>query len=488
MLFTIFSLQGTLSMIPSPLFFVRARRIVALGLSLTAGLIGLSLSTGAAAATKYDAKALERGMKEAPAVVATANLPCTVKEAAYIGAAKVKGEDGKEVSGQTYEVACTSGQGFVITKLADGKAGLTFNCNQAEVYNKARKEISTCQLPGNAINYTWLTPIVQKVKPACEVSKARWLGSIPTSKITRYEVACASTTGGIFDVPDHDSPNQSDLAYHSCLQVIGTNSQCEFVTKEEAIKSMAPQIAKASASCTVNNLRYAGASEDASYYEVGCANQAGFILVTTKSDEFKSIAGCDRAANIGGCKFTDMAAVSAQQNATYNTKLTKAGVTCNVKEYSLLGEVAAGTPNARELVEFNCPEKQWGLMAFIPTAATSTAKFEALDCFSVNARRIQGGRIKCQYVSDDVLLAQVAVMAKAAAPSVKADCVLKEVRYAGLNDADQPVVEIACVNKRGYLAAIDAKRTVLLDALPCRLASKYQQKCEIPENGTFVLP
>jgi hypothetical protein len=53
------------------------------------------------------------------------------------------------------------------------------------------------------------------------------------------------------------------------------------------------------------------------------------------------------------------------------------------------------------------------------------------------------------------------------------------------------VTELACVNKRGYIAVLDAKRTVFSPAVPCQVAAtsdKVPEKCTLPGNGANTAP
>jgi hypothetical protein len=83
--------------LPLPLMSLIITVLLALGLS----------NTASAATTPYNEKDLARGLKEAPAVVTAAGIPCEVVAAAYVGTGTTNDAGGKPVKGDTYEVACS---------------------------------------------------------------------------------------------------------------------------------------------------------------------------------------------------------------------------------------------------------------------------------------------------------------------------------------------------------------------------------------------
>ena len=135
----------------------------------------------------------------------------------------------------------------------------------------------------------------------------------------------------------------------------------------------------------------------------------------------------------------------------------------------------------RDYVEFKCPEQPWGLIGFVPQPG-SKSDVNVTDCFMDQVRHKS-----CTLTTADQLKAQIDKLIKAAEPTK--GCDTKEVRFIG--EAESPenalIVEVACVNKRGYIGVINPERTKI-DADPCRLAAAHHdaQKCTIPENGTYA--
>ncbi|MDC7693588.1 hypothetical protein PQU94_04750 [Asticcacaulis sp. DXS10W] len=447
------------------------------GAALAVAALALGCSAASAAeAVKLNDKQRAKGIAEAPALLMTAGVPCEPADAYYVGESTQKGADGKTVKFQVTEVACKAGIGYILNKNTVTNAVEKFNCTQAFSQNAANNKQIKCNLPANEKHYTWLTPLVQQYDAACTVSNARWMGTVTEQKFDRYEAACEGRAGVVLDVPYADSATK--LTFSNCLAVKG-NSACQYTTQEQAVQSLQAPAKQAQAACTVEKARWIGrvTSDGHDFFEIGCAGRPGFILQTTTALKYVANFGCDKAGTLGPCQYTDAASLSAEARAEYSQKLKAAGITCTVTEYNLIG---TETATKRDLVEFKCPEQKLGLAAFIPNTG-STAKFEAMDCFTMISRRKE-----CGFVPRATLDQHLNTLIKAA----KKDCEIQEVTYLGRGDDDTALVEIACTNKRGYVGAVAKARTGFEEVVSCSIAKsrKYPIQCEIPGNGTYVPP
>ncbi len=424
---------------------------------------------------------IKRGAKEAPAVVAAAQVPCEITEARYVADASAT-HDGKPVKGKAYEVSCGSNQGFFLIAFQDGKTDVT-NCNKAEAMHAQNPANPLCALKGNRINHYWLIPLAKSVTPDCNVAKARWITPNATGDKVFYELLCRTGVSGIYAIPNYDAADKT-IGYMNCLKTEGTPLKCQLSDRTETVKLLTPVAEGAKDDCTVSDLRYIGTAKDKDYYEVGCAPAPGFVMVLDDKDALLAAIGCDKAVAIGGCKFTDVAAVKAEQHAkaeanrtAYAAALDKADVDCSGDTFLRIG---AQADSGRDVVEFKCPEQPNGLMAFVP-AAKPDAAFESFDCFTARMRELP-----CKLTTEADLLARVKVIAKAS-KGVNPDCDVEAVRYAFMTGDGRLIAELACVNKRGYIAVLDVKRTVFSPAVPCDVAAKSDkvpEKCTIPGNGT----
>lgn len=463
-----------------PKFIDQVRTLIALTcLALMASLVmGQAAYAADAAPTKIDPKNVQKGMAEAPAVITAGNIPCTLTNALYIGASNVKTADGKGTKGQTYEVACKDAPGWILTMTADKQVVQPYNCTLGATYHKTHPEITPCILPENTPDYTWMNTVVQTYTPGCVVNNARIVGSISESKVDVYEYGCKDGPGGIVDLPQLGST--AKVEYRSCLMNSDSKNPCTFTTKDQIIAGFKPVITQADAKCVVSDLRFVGISsgKDGYFYEVGCSNQPGFIVLTGNDNSFKRIVPCGSAAGIGGCKFTTAEAAAADQNTTYTNVLKAAGKPCTVKEANVVGTQES---TKRDYVEFKCPEQPWGLIGFVPQPG-SQSTVNVTDCFVDQVRHKS-----CTLTTEAQLQAQVDKLIKIAEPGK--NCDVKQIRWIGESaDTEGAVImEIACTNKRGYIAVIDAKRSEI-SADPCKLAAAHgdKQKCTIPENGTYA--
>ncbi|MFT3998090.1 MAG: hypothetical protein QM667_11855 [Asticcacaulis sp.] len=448
------------------------------GAALAVAALALGCSAAAAAdAPKLNDKQRAKGVADAPAYIKGAGVPCELSDAYFIGESTVKSADGKSSKLQVLEVSCKAGGGFILNKNVGTGAYDDFNCTQAFSQNAANPKAIKCILPANDKHYVWLTPVAQKLDPACTVDRARWIGGVPAEKYDRYEVGCQGGAGFVMDVPYGDSKIQPSII--NCLMAKGGYA-CQLTTADQAARRLQPVVTQANSACTVEKARWLGriASENSDYFEIGCAGRAGFILQTDTNMKYKANYGCDRAGTLGPCQYTNTAAVTADMRDTYAAKLTALKVSCTISEFNIMG---VENSTKRELVEFKCPEHKFGLVALLQADGATVAP-ETMDCFTLTARRRE-----CTFVTRAQLDQQINTLIK----TVKQDCDVKQVSYLGRSDIEDGVlVEIACVNKRGYIADIAKTRVAFNDAVPCAIARsrKYDLQCQIPENGTYVPP
>ncbi|MBW8880806.1 MAG: hypothetical protein JF615_05075, partial [Asticcacaulis sp.] len=419
-------------------------------LALTAGLAlaaGFIANPAAAADNKVAADPITKGMAAAPGVVAAGKINCDIANAKEVGPTE-SDVDGKKVKGTIYEIACKTGPGFIITAISETQVKDPFTCNYLQKIKAKFPETPTCTLPENLPEYKWLAPVTLKFLPGCEVTGARLVGSTSTEPlIDRYEVGCKAGAGGVIDYPQLTASGEPD--FKSCLVMAESNSACTLTTKEQLIESMKPLATQANANCQVTDVRFVGVSKenDTLFYEFGCATPPGFMVATTSAGAFDRVVPCASAMGLGGCKFTDAGVAAADANGQYSKILKDAGYPCTVKDYNLIG-TQEGTK--RDYVEFTCPEQPFGLVGFVPQPG-STSATRVTDCFMD-----QVSRKACTLTTPAVLMKQLDKLIKIAKPDK--GCDVKDARYIGESEGveDGVIVEIACANKRGYIAVVSA--------------------------------
>jgi hypothetical protein len=118
----------------------------------------------------------------------------------------------------------------------------------------------------------------------CTLDQARLIGEDKKSGQTYYEFSCSVGVGGVIvGKKDGTAP-----AYYNCLetnkpQADGKPSSlfCKLPGNADPKAQLAPFVAKTPVACPITNARAIGASPSATYFEVGCADGSGFILVTS---------------------------------------------------------------------------------------------------------------------------------------------------------------------------------------------------------------
>lgn len=332
------------------------------------------------------AKGRERGMAEAPALMAQTGRSCTVEDANYLGAGK-NTIDGKQVNVALYEVACGGGLGYILIKPDAGNPTAN-DCLQyatAAASAKDPAKATQCKLPANANPAQGLQPLIASTGQRCAVAKARWVGFSPTAKVNQYEVGCQDNTAYLLTAPVAGSDKK--LAVDSCLKASAAGVACEYQTKEQITAQIASMAAPANrAQCQVTQARFVGnTNSGSSYYEVGCSNdKAGFIFETDVGGRFVRAVDCGRAAGIGGgCTFTDAVVAENEQAGVYGEAAAKVGYQCTVSQYRLMGLDKAG----REVVELACTNDPVGAIVLLPLKAEH--KGEVHRC--PQAKNIGGG-------------------------------------------------------------------------------------------------
>jgi hypothetical protein len=313
----------------------------------------------------YTKDQISQGMKEAPAVVQTAALPCTVVDAAFVGQSTGKDDKGKDVKQSVYEVACKEGLGYGVVSPVGG-APKYYDC-VALIGNASL----SCKLPENADPKKALQPIVAQTGSQCMISDARYLGSKATGE-TFYEVGCGSAPGFLLETVKGQPPKQI-----GCDQVASGPMACKFTTQAQidaATNTAATALlAKSGKTCQLTKSRLIGTLQTGDTgYEVACQDGTGYVLTAEPSGAFHQAINC---ANTGdACKLTDATKAESAETGTY-TRLAKAsGYPCDVAKYRFIG---MDQKSNSEVVELQCSNRPDGVIALFPTN-NGPGKF--LDC------------------------------------------------------------------------------------------------------------
>ena len=398
------------------------------------------------------------------------SMTCQFDSARFVG----RNSDGRTL----YEVACSNEPGFLVL---DTTPPQSVNCiaNNASVatrraQNPEAEVGAECTIAANTDTAAAIRNYTQAAGITCAVEQARWVGST-TAGDQRYEVACPGPEGYWFDVtPTGSVHNKLD-----CFQVAAAGGACEFSTGQEQATWLASLAAGSGRTCQANNSRFVGANGETGqrYFEVGCADGVGFMIRTDSNNNFESVIECAAAGGIaGGCTLSEMAAVAAASAEELQARLASAGITC---EYVRSGPPRQETEgDRRTVVEFDCIDRPWGLVAFLPNASGTP---DSIDCLTAQARI--GG---CSLTSRNMLLDNLGMLA--AGRSQLASCAVSDFRMvgrltsaqAGSENGAGDVVELRCEGGTGYITVVRPDRSAITQSQTCATsAERGGTRCEL---------
>ena len=416
----------------------------------------------AAPPVKLDQKALDRGMKEAPAVQQATGTPCQISAAAFRGEGSQKGADGKTQKVTIYETACSGALGYLLISPAGGKPQ-AFDCLASSA------AATKCELPANADPKAGLAPLVTAAGRTCAVSDAKYLGTSTSNGQSFYEVACGSAPGYRLAVPPGGTPVAND-----CAALLDSPNACTMTTKPQVIAALAPVVQASGKTCQVSDVRWMGQGQKTgdTFYEFACGSTPGFVAVVDNTGKLKQAVDCAKAGGIGeGCKMTDTTVAASAESGVYTKLATKAGYPCAVSKYRFIGM----DKDNREVVELACSDHPDGALAIFADASKSGAKSEILDCVAAGA---YGQECKLS----DPKLAYPKYSAALAAKG-KASCKVSGAAFVGTSSTGVQYVETACADGApGWVIAYDAASKTAKEVLSCSQATSAGAPCKLPTN------
>lgn len=422
----------------------------------------------ARAQAQAEERARAKGMADLPAIITATGANCQVAEATWHGFGEnpIAGTNRKERV-DVYEAVCTDRPGLLFFKRPTTTD--VVQCVQAARDPNTQQ----CKLPGNADSFKQLQPQAAQLNLRCTITNAYWIGASPSLKVDRYELQCQEGPGSIITVPQAGSTEQ--LSSLSCLEAANGGYECRFTPREARLAPIAALARSQDAQCQVNDARFVGRDPNSKngFFEVACAGKPGFMIEARNNDSeaVRSI-DCLRAQRIGGgCRLTDVAAVSAAASQQWTSRLQAAGVQCQATDFRMIG---VETSTRRDVVELKCSDRPIGLVGLFPQQG-ATSRVEALNCLDIQRK----GQSCTLTPKADV----VAFLNPLIKPT-RADCDVSDFRMIGLSTNNGSIVEIACANGRGYIAEMAANGQSISTALPCHIsASRGGDRCEIPGNG-----
>lgn len=439
------------------------------GIGLAAALVVAVMAPAAVMAAKkpapaavapggVDPKAREKGMADAPALVTSAGLACTVADARFIGEDKKAGQS-------FYEVACSPGLGGVLLVKPETKPQF-FTCLETNKPGADGKPGSlACLLPGNADAVQSLAPFVAKAGTACTIAKARSIGASTTASY--FEVACTDGAGYILQT-SAPADASKDVKMNSCLAYEpGGNISCQLTDRAAALAVVDTLAASAGKNCAVKDKRYVlTTTTGSSWFEVSCQDGKGYMLEQAATGKLARAVECLQASFVGGgCTLTDTAVAQTEQNALYSGLATKAGFPCKVEKYGILPSQRA----AQEVVELKCSDRPDGAIAIFDGSSSTI-----LNCAVSEA---QGYR--CSFTSKTLAFAKVTADLKTLG---KTECTVSDSRAMDKRTETANFLEVACSDGLpGWVVGYAPGSTKPKEVLSC-LQAEDLGGCKLPTN------
>jgi hypothetical protein len=438
---------------------------LALAAVFAAALISAPLGASAAAAKTdpYSKEQIAAGMKDGPAAVQTAGLPCTIADAAYLGEGTAKNPDdpkGKDVKVKSYEVACQQGMGYILQNY-EGIPPKIYDCVSLS------ESPSACRLPENGDTKKQLAGVVAASGRTCAIDNARALGATKTGE-RFFEVGCAGGLGFILKVAAPTSSTPPTAV--DCAQQIGTQLECKFTTAAQidAANTAAATalVAKSGKTCQLSKTRLIGELQSGdTAYEVACADGAGWILEAYSTGAFHAAINCANAGE--ACKLTDATKAQSAETGTYTTLAKAGGFPCNVSEYRYIGIDSA----KNEVVELKCSNRPDGGLGFFPS---DNGPGHVIDC--VQAEAIQQS---CK-LSDPA--AVYSKYTAALASKGRTTCKVSAARGMGKTADGNTFVETGCSDGLpGWVVSLTPGGQVS-ELLTCGQAKGVGVGCSLPGN------
>lgn len=438
-------------------------RLIGIGLAaaLALGALAPSAVLSADKAATIDKKALEQGMKEAPAAVAAAGVKCTITGARFVG----KGKDPKTKVEQTYyEVACSDNMGFIVGGPAD-QIRATGCVDMKTPGPDGKPNPLQCILPANQPAEAGLAAYVSKNN--CTVEKARYIGANTTNAY--YEVACQGGAGYLVRTLAKPDPTGEVISTPCYAIEPGGNLACTLTDGKAGLGVVDTLAAASNKGCTVKDKRYVLSTKGgADIFEVACEDGKGYMLEKTAAGALGRVFECAQAENYvqGGCTLTDARAAQTEQAGLYGKLAKKAGFDCDVEKYAALTGA-----RGEDVVELKCKNRPDGAIAIFTD--TSNTVYDCAHSELVGYR--------CVFTKPDAAFAKLTADLNTLG---KKECVVSGARTMGVTTSGKGYIEVACADGGlGWVIEYNTKPTLTpATTLMCRESKGLGGGCKLPTN------
>lgn len=413
-------------------------------------------------------EAKQQGMKNAPALVQAAGLPCQVSDARAIG----KTTDPKTKKEVTYyEVACTGGMGFVVVDEGAGATPSWASClDQAKLQPNGKINGAACFLPENLNQIAQIQPFVAKSGVACDVTNTRGIGHAPTASY--FEVACSNGRGYIVKASAPPNPAQPT----ELITCLAFNEQspvyCKLTDPAAQLALINTLASQSGKGCDVKDKRYVLTAQDLSnYYEVACTNGKGYMLQENAAGKLAQTIDCAEADSIGGgCTLTNGHQAQTAQLGLYTKLAQAAGYNCQVAKYFPFNVNMPG----HDVVELACSNRPDGAVAIFPASTSEKAVIYNCDLSELAGYR-------CSFTKPEAGYPQ---LTEALRKLGKSSCAVSGDRVVGTTPQKLGYVEVACADGNpGYIMSFQMSDMTPKEAIACPFAKEVAGGCQMPQNN-----
>jgi hypothetical protein len=256
---------------------------------------------------------------------------------------------------------------------------------------RQRVELARHETPEQSM--TAAGDLAKTLNLACDIKDAAPVATGPATvngkhvQTKTYEVACGNGMGYLLVSQETEAPAGFSCFAAEGQRVIASekgqkfSDVCQLTANKDMLALATAVLAHAGTSCAVTKLRWVGQSlaSKVEYDEVACGDGKGYMLATAMvgAPAVPRAFGCSEAAAHGlPCQLTSAPAAALPTLDDFKQALVQHGIVCTAANIRVIGKEQV---HQRHVVEFQCPERPAGLVAFIPLAG-NTSPFEALDC------------------------------------------------------------------------------------------------------------
>jgi hypothetical protein len=235
--------------------------------------------------------------------------------------------------------------------------------------------------------------MLKVLSASCVVADAAYRGKAPNDDAQHiYEAACDDGTGYLLMLRD------STLSGISCMATSRDDSvKCALPANADSLGMAGAVLKRGGVECKVRDLKWLGISAaNLDHIEAVCEGGGGYVMRSPQlgSSGKLEVLSCEDAIKQGvACQLTPQAASASKAGADarptlswFKEELVRNGVSCQTKRARIVGRESV---KRRYLVEFECSDRQDGLVAFVPPADDKVNSFESMNCVSAAERGIR---------------------------------------------------------------------------------------------------